>query len=207
MSIKSVLTAAATVVFSACAASASPVAWTVGSGGNGHSYEVVIAAGGIDWNDAKIAAEGLGGYLATIESASENDFVHALTLISGAWYVDCCNSFGPWIGGIQAAGSPEPAGGFGWVTGEAWSYTNWASSEPSNAFAGGSRPEEAVHYFGYGGNNFAKTWNDFPRDEAFYTRSYVVEYDAVPLPASVAFLGLAVGALAWLGARRTKQPG
>src|SRR5262249_27254398 len=44
-----------------------------------------------------------------------------------------------WIGGYQDRGAPdysEPAGGWRWVTGGKWDYTNWNGGEPNN-YAGG----------------------------------------------------------------------
>src|SRR6185436_11393637 len=64
------------------------VQWTTNSGGNGHFYEAVLAPNGITWANAQAAAASSGGYLATITSAGENNFVYGL--ISGNlsyWYV------------------------------------------------------------------------------------------------------------------------
>ena len=99
--------------------------WTVGASadsgmvyysGTDHSYKRFDTA--MTWNDAKAYAESEGGYLATITSQDENDFVwNALVLNQG---VD-----NPWLGGFQPAGTAEPLDGWEWVTGEAWIYTNW----------------------------------------------------------------------------------
>ncbi len=48
--------------------------------GNGHFYEAVAVSGGINWFDAKVAAElrtfeGIHGHLATITSVQENRFI------------------------------------------------------------------------------------------------------------------------------------
>ena len=92
------------------------VEWPVAQGGNGHFYEVVQRVGGITWGNANLAATNQGGYLATITSAEENAFVFNIaTQIATVWY----NGFGPWLGGIQPAGSVEPGGGWSWVTGGA----------------------------------------------------------------------------------------
>jgi hypothetical protein len=45
--------------------------------------------------------------------------------------------------------------GWGWVTGEVWSYTNWAAGEPNN---GNSENSLAFASFGSGGNK----WNNAP---------------------------------------------
>ena len=44
-----------------------------------------------------------------------------------------------WLGGFQDLTSPnysEPSGGWTWVTGEPWSYTNWFPGEPNNTGGG-----------------------------------------------------------------------
>ena len=87
--------------------------------GTGHYYEA-IRPGPMTWDQAKTAAEsrsylGVQGHLATITSQGENDFIK--NNVPGS--ADC------FLGGFQPAGSPEPAGGWQWVTGEPWIYTNW----------------------------------------------------------------------------------
>jgi hypothetical protein len=103
---------------------AQPVLWP----GNGHSYEVVAVTGGITWSAAQQAAQSSGGQLATLTSAAEHDFVFGLVSDPQFW----SGGSGPWIGGMQAVSSPEPAGGWQWVTSEPWSYTNWAPGQPDN---------------------------------------------------------------------------
>jgi hypothetical protein len=56
----------------AASASALPIQWTVGSGGNDHYYDAVSAPAGISWSQALVAAFSAGGYLATITSSAEN---------------------------------------------------------------------------------------------------------------------------------------
>ncbi|EKE05350.1 MAG: hypothetical protein ACD_19C00349G0001, partial [uncultured bacterium] len=78
----------------------------------------------MSWTDAKIYCESLGGHLVTITSQVEQDFVTNL-IVSGTkpYY---------WAGGMQLPGSSEPFGGWTWVTGEPFSYTNWRSYQPDN---------------------------------------------------------------------------
>ena len=94
---------------------------------NGHYYQVVTADG-ITWSEAESlvgrhSCLGLTPHLATITSAAENAFISSLPRALDGGYS---------IGGRQVGG-PEPAGGWEWVTLEAWSYTNWAAGEPNNS--------------------------------------------------------------------------
>lgn len=151
---------------------------------NGHHYEFRAFTGG-SWTQARSAAESLTfagkqGHLATVTSQQETDFIAAqipLAIANNAW-----------LGGFQNPAAPdyaEPAGGWQWVTGETWSYTNWAGPEPNN-FGG----EDKLHIYGTLYGNF---WNDIV-DNSGIPQGYVVEYDdllsssAVPEPGSMVLL-------------------
>ena len=165
---KSTFLALVAVLLSPMAANAVPIVWDF----NGHSYEL-IASGGITWQDASDAAEGMGGYLATITSDAENEFIVSMLGIGQSPY---------WLGGFQAPGSSEPDTEWQWVTGEAWGYTNWASGEPNDA-AG----EDALAFAFFAD---VGQWNDAPVDYLYGNGGYVVEYKKVPEPGTLALFGL-----------------
>jgi hypothetical protein len=131
---------------------------------NGHAYEFVSAS--VSWTGARAAAEaasylGVQGHLATISDAVENDFVSALAPNGG------------WIGGFQDLTSPsysEPGGGWTWVTGEPFSFTNWGATEPNNTPAN----EDVLELWSSG------QWNDAPDQVSGFLVGYVVEYDLSP---------------------------
>ena len=91
---------------------ASPVKWT----DNGHYYEYTLTGYNpshpLFWEDAKVAAESKGGYLATITSSAEDTFIW--NNVSGGQLLHS------WLGGYQPVWSAEPDGGWRWVTGEKW---------------------------------------------------------------------------------------
>lgn len=158
-----------------------PVLWSMGDGGNGNQYEVVIAGpGGISWEDARLAAEARGGYLATITSQAENDFVYSLIDDAQFWHelnVLGVAAHGPWIGAFKAPedGSLPAAQGWQWVTGETFSFANWASGEPN-------RTTERYVHFGARGQLMDDVWNNWINHSASMpVVSYIVEYDA-PAP-------------------------
>ena len=98
---------------------------------NGHWYTGIEVTSLISWLEARDAASamtfnGLHGHLATLTTQGESDFV------TSHFQGDSSRSF--WAGGYQdtsASDYSEPAGGWRWVTGEPWVFTNWGAIEPS----------------------------------------------------------------------------
>ena len=152
-----------------------------------HFYEYI--SGSFTWTEAKSAAAGrnyLGrtGYLATITSAVENEFIKA-KLGSDAWigasddWQEIKNSSGQSIYSSQASAE----GNWYWVTGPDSGtqfsqynltpaainsrYMNWNGSEPNNS---GSNEHYGEIYVG--GSSQGK-WNDLPNSSRL---GYVVEY-------------------------------
>jgi hypothetical protein len=134
---------------------------------NGHYYEVVSVSVGLGWNDANKAArsriyKGLRGHLVTITSYEESQFIH--DHFPEAWR----GSF--WLGGYQDRTAPdykEPNGGWRWVTGEPWGYTDWADRSPDNY--GGS--QDYLRFYGVTGQ-----WDDTSQNDSIL--GYLVEYEA-----------------------------
>lgn len=169
------------------------VAFTLGTAipaPNGHFYEFV--PGNFTWTDAKTDAQGksyygIQGYLATITSQSESDYIAQKLTADG------------WVGGTDAFAAINAATGtetyadqnasesnWYWVTGpeagqkisagEYWRdygapvaepgmFANWAGGEPNNY---GDSEDYMQIYFG----NQAR-WNDLPNVEL---PGYVIEY-------------------------------
>ncbi len=156
------------------------VQWSSSAGGNDHFYEVVTFTDGIGWPLANLLAMTRGGYLATITSAAENSFVYSLLDYNEHFFGPF--EWGPWLGGYQPAGSPEPGGGWRWVTGEPFVYTNWSAYNPDN-YQG---IEDFLQFYqGPGWNDIAPngTWSDQPMHH------FIVEYD-VPEPVTCLLFGL-----------------
>lgn len=193
--------AALVAALAAASAARADVTWTSGAGANGHTYRLVPVAGGITWDAAEAAALALGGTLATVTSAAENDVVFALAAgHPSAWFTDAAgHARGPWLGGFQAPGSAEPAGGWQWVNGEgAFVDTHWAAGQPNDSGSGESR----LQLFGPT-PAFDRQWNDAAATAT--SLGYLVEWQppAVPEPRSAAMAAAGLGALLWLNRRRT----
>ena len=108
-------------------ASAEAIQWEE----NGHYYEYVEDLA--TWEEAHIIAEnreafGNPGYLVTLTSQAENDFVYN-TVLGG----DAPSPLGdPWIGGYQNSDHSEPALNWHWVTLEDFAWSNWSPGEPND---------------------------------------------------------------------------
>jgi hypothetical protein len=147
---------------------------------DGHLYDAVAVAGGINWTDARAAAEALTsgscqGYLASVTSADEDAFIqghfsNAVPSVGGVGY---------WIGGYQDPPGTLPAdAGWTWVSGETFGYENWLDGQPDDAGdIFGAVVEDAIHYAAASAGGFATTfgWADRGRDET--APGYVVEFD------------------------------
>lgn len=134
---------------------------------NGNRYQAV-AAPDITWDDARIAAAassfmGVQGHLATITDQNEDDFIHyALGDVDHHW-----------VGGFQDQMDPnfmEPGGGWKWITGEPFIFTNWFVG-PDN---GGNFPsEDFMEVLDYA--NVGSNWND--ANDMAPTAGFIIEFE------------------------------
>lgn len=168
------------------------VTWPV----NGHQYKAVSVPSGITWSAARDAAITEGGYLATIANADENSF--AFSLVADPLYWNFADyTMGPWLGGFQPEGAPEPSGGWSWVTGEPFTYANWVPGEPND-----NPNEDWLHFAGGWGGPMSDMWNDATDNGTGRAiRGYVVE--RIPEPGAGAIVLL--GALAFVRRRRSDR--
>jgi len=166
--------------------------------GETHTYEVVyLPEGGINWVQARYLAEEAGGYLATVTSDEEAEFLLSLVQDEKYWFQwDETHNYimnGPFLGGYQPAGSDEPDGNWQWVSGEPFDYTNWAydgmagdeDSRPND------QPNDATgnqNVIALGEVNIpVSTWGDFPHRLSSYNDpneggvyGFIIEYDQAP---------------------------
>ena len=137
--------------------------WRISAGGNDHWYEYVST--GAIWTAANATASTVGGYLATLTSSGESDFVNAFLP----------TNVETWVGGYQDRSGltfSEPLSGWKWANGETWSYANWGSGQPDNT--SGVEDYLTTNLSG------SLKWNDRP---GTYSTSYVIEYESDPRPA------------------------
>jgi gliding motility-associated-like protein len=155
----------------------------------GHFYKYIPALG-IWWTAARDSAQnmtynGLKGYLATITSETENNFIWDKTKGVG------------WIG----ASDSEAEGVWRWVTGpeagtQFWQggangypvnsmYSNWNNGEPNNVQKSWGEDEDYAH-INMNPNAKARSWNDLPNrsdgagSQWYYSQGYIVEFGGMP---------------------------
>lgn len=105
-----------------------------------HAY-LLIYTDVNSWEEAQSYCESLGGHLATITSAEENEFVYSYVVASG--------SRNAYFGMTDK----NREGTWEWCTGEEFSYSNWAPDQPSDSVG-----EE--NYGMYWDNYSNGEWND-----------------------------------------------
>jgi len=128
---------------------------------NFYTYIAVEAPNGITWSDAEANAIAMGGQLASITSAAQDQFIYSLVSSEASlWAREGGNpngaGIGPWIGGYRQPANP--GGSFQWIDGAAFSYSNWANGEP-NDFGGN---ENYIIFYSNTGSLMNDSWNDYP---------------------------------------------
>jgi hypothetical protein len=174
---------------------ATPIQYKTTDGGNDHWYDAIYVSTGNTWDYAKTSAvktidiNGIQytGYLATITSQGENDFIKSVVNTVSTY------SSAYWIGGFQTSGVTAPSEGWNWLPNDAWtssSYNNWASSEPNDL--NGAVEEDRLTFYPNG------KWND---DENSNTaiHGYIVEYELTNTTSVPEFPSVAVPVAAILG--------
>ncbi len=122
----------------------------------------MVVRGSLNWAEAEAAArtlvepfsgQGKTGYLVSLHSAEEADFIRMVGAGESVWIglTDNETYGGEETGGDPAVSSTVPpgAGKWVWVSGEPYTWTRWNGGEPNNAGVG----EDAVEMVGGGGFN------------------------------------------------------
>lgn len=105
---------------------------------NGHYYYLYNLEDITTWGDAKLYCEKKNGYLATITSQEENDFIYYYMKQNGyesAYFGLYDSAYNDW----------------NWVTDEIFEYANWHTNEPSSY-----KENYGMFYYKYSD----RTWND-----------------------------------------------
>jgi len=156
---------------------------------NGHFY--CIPTKNLNWNDAKIYSESLGGHLVVVNNQSENNFIFNLNdQVNGGLFLGLSDIVKEgewrWADGTlcrkveldksnpDCAGKPKYWIGDPCIVVTDFGYNNWAAGEPNNCGGGpqniGICMDESYALLTNDG-----TWNDVPNFGTF-----MIEWDYIP---------------------------
>jgi serine/threonine protein kinase len=134
-----------------------PIRWAIADGGNGHRYQAVVTPNGISWEDARLTAEKMGGYLVTLTSEAEAGWVFDQIANNSALWIQDSRKQPEWFARDSVApdqlaipdqalglenggqlplshgpwiGAKWSDGAWHWISGEQWNFTEWAIFEP-----------------------------------------------------------------------------
>jgi hypothetical protein len=176
---------------------------------NGHYYEAIVLGDERDfltWDAARIATEsrmfmGRPGYLATITSKEENDFliVNFAPVRSPRGELWVGGSDDPVDGEWRWVVGPE-AGTLFWIGGPAGTeivFADWAAGEPNNAL--GPASESRLGWSELG-------WNDLPASGFGSVKpGYIVEFSSIPEPSTFSLFSLALVGLGLIRQERNNR--
>jgi Ca2+-binding RTX toxin-like protein len=129
-------------------------------------YAAISVPDGVNWTDASAQALTLGGYLATLTTPAENNFVVNLAASDPNFGLGVTPWIGPWIGAHKFEGS------FQWATGEPFVYTNWTAAQPDGD-GGATGGVDLFRWYA----NATPQWNDYP--DIATPMGYMAEFDGV----------------------------
>lgn len=161
--------------------------------GTGHYYTVTDTT--MSWTDADALATSMGGYLVSVLSQGENDFLQA------TFFPTQAEAF--WIG-LHRTAPNAPT--FVWSSGESVGYTNWGPGEPNNSHSGiigpDGEPYTVINWqIANGASRSRGQWNDVPNNGTNWGGSQpqpyraIIELDPLPVPEPSSLALLAFGAL------------
>ena len=111
----------------------------------GHQYAIIESR--LSPKEQEAYCSSLGGYLATITSQAEQDFVYSLVSQSGFANKDVG------FGGSDYGSEGE----WYWMNGEIWDYTHWLDNCPDNGQAAGGKGQDYLQFWGGHGDK----WDDY----------------------------------------------
>ena len=150
---------------------------------NGHLY-VLMRAGLINRKSAAAISERCGGYLATITSEAENNFVASLLNKDPRLFLmgydprgHVSYKMGAWIGLIQDPAGKEPRGGWKWENGEPMTFSKWFGNMPNEDKPGDDYAMYYAHKQGKADTKtqYVDTWDDMGPSDGGY--AFVMEVE------------------------------
>lgn len=127
-----------------------------------HSYKFFPDV--LDWRQAKIRCEELGGHLPIVETDEENSFLNSLAEKS-------ITNHGEWDAIWLGATDEQQEGEWKWVSGQPLAFTKWFDQQPNN------KQNEEHYMILY---LKASSWCDQPLVSTLHNPNFICEWDSVP---------------------------
>ncbi len=106
------------------------------------------------WNEHNNRAIAMGGNLASISNAIENNKVKEVS-----------NGLNVWLGGVRkGCGNDTGADHWFWSNGKKWSYTNWMKNQPDNYHITHNKSEKSENRVHMTQISHGQQWNDISED-------------------------------------------
>ncbi|MFL2588657.1 MAG: C-type lectin domain-containing protein, partial [Parvicellaceae bacterium] len=109
------------------------------------------------WNEHNKRAIAMGGNLASISNAIENNKVKEVS-----------KGINVWLGGVRkGCGNDTGADHWYWSNGKKWSYTNWMKNQPDNYHITHNKSEKSENRVHMTPISHGQQWNDISEDNQF----------------------------------------
>mgnify|MGYP001368877339 CR=1 FL=1 len=109
------------------------------------------------WNEHNKRAIAMGGNLASISNAIENNKVKEVS-----------NGVNVWLGGVRkGCGNDTGADHWYWSNGKKWSFTNWLKNQPDNYHITHNKSEKSENRVHMTPISHGQQWNDISEDHQF----------------------------------------
>jgi hypothetical protein len=109
------------------------------------------------WNEHNNRAIAMGGNLASISNAIENNKVKEVS-----------KGLNVWLGGVRkGCGNDTGADHWYWSNSKKWSYTNWMKNQPDNYHITHNNSEKSENRVHMTPISHGQQWNDISQDEQF----------------------------------------
>jgi hypothetical protein len=109
------------------------------------------------WNEHNNRAIAMGGNLASISNAIENNKVKEVSKGANVW-----------LGGVRkGCGNDTGADHWYWSNGKKWSYTNWMKNQPDNYHITHNKSEKSENRVHMTPISHGQQWNDISEDHQF----------------------------------------
>ena len=136
---------------------------------NSHAYQRFDHK--MPWYMARDTCANLGGYLATVTSLDEQNWIYNNDLMK---FIDNSGASGVWFGGNCISNSA----GWKWITAEAWNYNHWHNNQTGYCSANG---------YGYvlaASNDTSGYWYA-SYEQSLEEKAYLCEWDNPPTQPTV----------------------